>query len=214
MPCGAQRREICFSLCDLGLHPGGEILTNSLRYTYNPIGTKDRAVQQVQAMVFPNVQGLMAEQILEHAGLYLRMNAIRGVIFAFVCVAFAHAQTAPVVAGGAGAWPSGVFRVNAPGAKGFRPDLAAVLPPKVVKRVEPEYPKQAENDHIEGMVEVVIVVDDKGIPQRPRIIRPKGHGFDEAAVEAVREWRFDPATRDGKPVAVVMQIDVDFHRVR
>jgi len=39
---------------------------------------------------------------------------------------------------------------------------------------------------------------------------PTGLGLDEKAVEAVRSWRFDPATKDGKPVAVQIDVEVAF----
>jgi TonB family protein len=44
-----------------------------------------------------------------------------------------------------------------------------------------------------------------------QIARPLGMGLDEKAIEAVKQWRFDPAKKDGVPVAVRIQIDVDFH---
>ena len=43
------------------------------------------------------------------------------------------------------------------------------------------------------------------------VVRSLGMGLDEKAMEAVRTWRFDPAKKDGRPVAVQMQIIVNFH---
>jgi TonB family protein len=44
-----------------------------------------------------------------------------------------------------------------------------------------------------------------------QVTRPLGMGLDEKAIEAVKEWRFQPAKKDGVPVAVRILVDVDFH---
>jgi TonB family protein len=47
------------------------------------------------------------------------------------------------------------------------------------------------------------IIDDKGQVRGLRVREGLGYGLDEQALEAVKQWRFRPATRDGKPVAIV-----------
>jgi TonB family protein len=58
----------------------------------------------------------------------------------------------------------------------------------------------------------VIVKADGSVAASPRVLvaRPAGRGFEEAAVEAVRQWRYTPATRRGQPVESELTIRVDF----
>jgi len=53
-------------------------------------------------------------------------------------------------------------------------------------------------------------VDEKGNPSHIKVIKSLGHGLDESAVDAVRKYKFKPATRDGVPVKVDLYIDVNF----
>ena len=55
-----------------------------------------------------------------------------------------------------------------------------------------------------------MVVDAEGVPQRIVIARPLGYGLDARAVEAVAKWRFTPAMREGRPVAVSLVVNYDF----
>jgi TonB family protein len=56
-----------------------------------------------------------------------------------------------------------------------------------------------------------LVVGEDGKPRDIKVTKPLGKGLDEKAVEAVRSWKFDPARKDGKPVAVQIAVEVDFH---
>ena len=55
-----------------------------------------------------------------------------------------------------------------------------------------------------------LVVAATGLPQDIRITRSLGMGLDEKAIEAVKRWRFEPAKKDGHPVAVLISVEVDF----
>jgi TonB family protein len=77
---------------------------------------------------------------------------------------------------------------------------------------EAEFSDEARKAKYQGTVEVTFVVDTKGNPQNPRVVRPLGMGLDEKAIEAVMKYRFKPAMRDGKtPVPVLVTVAVDFH---
>jgi TonB family protein len=82
--------------------------------------------------------------------------------------------------------------------------------PIVIYQTEPEYSQQAKDAKFSGDVEVYLVVDTNGRPSHVRVVRSVGMGLDEKAVQAVRQYRFKPATLDGKPVPVDLYIDVNF----
>jgi protein TonB len=86
-----------------------------------------------------------------------------------------------------------------------------VTAPTLVSRVSPEFTEEARQANFEGNVAIQLVVDQQGNPQNIRVVRRAGMGLDEKAMEAVRQYRFHPATFQGHPVAVQIVIDVDFH---
>jgi protein TonB len=62
----------------------------------------------------------------------------------------------------------------------------------------------------EGPCVLWLIVGTDGHPLDVRVMRSLGHGLDEKAVETVKEWRFEPANKDGKPVAVEINVKVYF----
>jgi protein TonB len=93
---------------------------------------------------------------------------------------------------------------------GFMHVGGGVRPPTVLFQADPEFSEEARKAKFSGNVEVYLIVDEKGNPTRIRIARGVGMGLDEKAIEAVRQYKFKPATKDGKPVAVDLYIDVNF----
>jgi protein TonB len=85
-----------------------------------------------------------------------------------------------------------------------------VRPPSVVYSVDPEFSEEARKAKFSGNVLVDLIVDENGQPSHVRVARGVGMGLDEKAVEAVRQYKFKPATKDGKPVKVELSIDVNF----
>lgn len=81
---------------------------------------------------------------------------------------------------------------------------------KLVQSVVAAYPAGARSDDVEGDVGVEIVVDREGRVVEARLSRPAGHGFDDAALAAIRRYRFTPAQRDGHTVRVRMPWSVQF----
>jgi protein TonB len=86
----------------------------------------------------------------------------------------------------------------------------SVRPPVVVYRVDPNYTADARSEKISGDVQIYLWVDKNGNPSHVRVVRGIGHGLDEKAVEAVRQFKFKPATKDGEPVTVDIYLDVTF----
>lgn len=74
----------------------------------------------------------------------------------------------------------------------------------------PAYPESARDEGIEADVPLEIVVSPRGTVETARVLRPAGHGLDAAALDAVRSYRFTPATKDGHAVRVRMQWLVQF----
>jgi protein TonB len=74
----------------------------------------------------------------------------------------------------------------------------------------PAYPRDAQEDRLEGDVPLEILVDTTGRVLEVKALRTAGHGFDESALSAVRKWTFKPQKRDGHPVAVRLQWTVQF----
>jgi len=84
-------------------------------------------------------------------------------------------------------------------------------PPVVINTVPPQFSEEARKAHFNGVVDVSTVVDKEGLPTEVRVVKSAGMGLDEKAVEAVSQYRFQPATLHGKPVAARITIEVIFH---
>jgi TonB family protein len=86
-----------------------------------------------------------------------------------------------------------------------------VTPPALTYSVDAKFSKKAKDAKYQGVSVVSCIVDTHGMPQHVRTVRKLGMGLDEKALEAVRQYRFKPGTLNGKPVAVVITIEVNFH---
>lgn len=93
------------------------------------------------------------------------------------------------------------------------PPAAPVLtPPKVLKDDGAAYPEQALKDGVTETVTVVVIVeiDPAGAVKKATVETAAGHGFDEAAVEAAKKLVFEPATRNGQPIASKIKHTYEF----
>lgn len=83
--------------------------------------------------------------------------------------------------------------------------------PQLIQKVEPSWTDEARQSAVSGLVLVSLTVDAEGNPRDLSVTRGLGHGLDEKALEAVRQWRFHPGLKDGAPVAVGgLTVAVDF----
>jgi TonB family protein len=87
---------------------------------------------------------------------------------------------------------------------------ADVSPPKVLHRVEARYTREARANGIQGTVLIEVAVDETGTPQDVAVLSPIGFGLDGRAMDAVRQWRFRPAYKEGRPVRSVTTVEVKF----
>jgi periplasmic protein TonB len=86
-----------------------------------------------------------------------------------------------------------------------------VSAPVVLHSVEAEFSDEARRAKYQGVCLISLIVDAQGNPQNIRVARALGMGLDEKAIEAIRQYKFKPAMKDGKtPVPVMITIEVDF----
>jgi periplasmic protein TonB len=102
--------------------------------------------------------------------------------------------------GEGGGFGGGVFRVG-----------GGVTPPTVVQRVEPQYSEEARKARYQGTVVLEAIVRRDGTCDIIRVVRSLGFGLDENAMQALRQWRFRPGLRNGVPVDVSLNIEVNFN---
>ena len=104
----------------------------------------------------------------------------------------------------------GKLAIHAP----FMPGMDGVVPARRLEgfMVQPEYPEQARQDMIEGMVVMEVILGADGSVSSMTILRevPEEYGLAEAAMDAVGQWRYEPAARDGVPVDSWLTIAVQF----
>lgn len=106
--------------------------------------------------------------------------------------------------------------LTAPATGEFYPisSVPGTTPPAVLNAPDPDYDEVAKTMHVMGVSLLSAVVGTDGTVHDVQIKRPVGMGLDERAVETIRGWLFRPATRDGKPVAAQVLIEVNFQLVR
>ncbi len=84
--------------------------------------------------------------------------------------------------------------------------------PRIVKQVAPEFPKNLAEMSVAGVLVVEAVIGFDGVPRLPLVLQMTGGGpaMEYVALEALRQWRFEPAKVDGKPVGVYYSLTVNF----
>jgi alkaline phosphatase D len=85
-----------------------------------------------------------------------------------------------------------------------------VTPPVLLHQVEAEYSKEARKAKLSGVVLVGLILEKDGTPSHVHVVKGIGHGLDENAVEAIKQYKFKPSTLNGEPVRVEMNVQVDF----
>ena len=87
---------------------------------------------------------------------------------------------------------------------------ADVSAPKLIYAPDPEYTEKARKSKYQGVCVISTIVDAQGKPTRVQVVRHLGMGLDKKAVEAVKQYTFTPAMRFGQPVAVEVNIEVNY----
>jgi periplasmic protein TonB len=104
-----------------------------------------------------------------------------------------------VGAGSGGGIGGGVYKVG-----------GGISAPTPVSTPDPEYTEEARNAKTQGTCVLWLIVDDQGNPRDIRVVRGLGHGLDAKAIAAVKEWKFQPAMKDGHAVNVQISVEVGF----
>jgi TonB family protein len=87
-----------------------------------------------------------------------------------------------------------------------------ITPPRVVKQVNPHYSTDRGVRPV-GSVIIALVVTSQGLPKNPRVVKGLDKELDQSAVQAVEEWRFTPAQKNGKAIAVRVSVQIQFHEM-
>lgn len=91
--------------------------------------------------------------------------------------------------------------------------LPQIHGPRILSSPAPEYPQTlvAKRAGIRDSVAVVLAINDKGGVDDVKVARSSSDArFEQNAIDAARVWKFTPATKDGKPVAVQMKVELTF----
>ena len=105
-----------------------------------------------------------------------------------------------VGAGSGGGIGGGVFKVG-----------GGISAPQAVSTPDPEYTEEARLAKTQGTCILWLIVDDKGHPRNIKVVRGLGNGLDAKAIQAVQQWTFQPAMKDGRAVNVQISVEVGFH---
>lgn len=115
-------------------------------------------------------------------------------------------EVAGGVVGGIGGFDT---EVSAPPAEPVRVG-GSVKAPKLLVRVPPDYPAMAASAQMEGRVILEATVDEKGNVDDVRVLRSQAI-FDEAAMEALKQWRYEPLVFNGRPTPFVLTVTLSFN---
>ena len=75
---------------------------------------------------------------------------------------------------------------------------------------DPEYTETARKKKIQGTVVVAVALNAQGTIDDIKVVRSLEPSLDQSSVNAVRQWKFAPATKDGQPVAVQFEIETTY----
>lgn len=85
-----------------------------------------------------------------------------------------------------------------------------VKAPVLTEKVEPSYTDEARKAQISGIVIVEAIIGRDGLVKNVSVLKPLPFGLDQAAVDAVKQWKFKPGTLAGKPVDVIFNLTINF----
>jgi TonB family protein len=93
---------------------------------------------------------------------------------------------------------------------GSAPEGAVIPTPKAIRTVIPAYPEELRKEGVRGIVELETALDEKGNPMGIKITKSLHPYLDFAAVQALRQWRYEACVQNGKPVPVIITQTVNF----
>lgn len=100
------------------------------------------------------------------------------------------------------------LRLNSDGGRPVSSDLSGPAP---VRKVDPKYPPTLINEHVEGEVVLYAVIRQDGSVDSIQLVRGIDEQLDKNAMNALSQWKFRPATRQGEPVELEAIVHIPFH---
>jgi TonB family protein len=85
------------------------------------------------------------------------------------------------------------------------------IPPRLVHHVDPIVPPNSRAHRFRKVIRIQLTIQTDGVPRDLKVTEGATDDLNESALEAVRQWRFQPATRDDKPVEVTVVVEVSFN---
>lgn len=85
-------------------------------------------------------------------------------------------------------------------------------PPTVIERSAPDFPSVMAKAHIDGKAIIALLVSTSGQPEQVQVEQATHPLFANAALNAVKRWRFKPALKNGQPVASTFTLPIEFRR--
>jgi TonB family protein len=86
-----------------------------------------------------------------------------------------------------------------------------VKSPKLVHYVEPAFSPKSKEAYVEGTVKLSTIVTKAGDTTSPQVLSGLNAEEDRTAIEALKQWKFEPGTRNGRPVNVRVTVEINFH---
>jgi TonB family protein len=87
---------------------------------------------------------------------------------------------------------------------------SGIVPARPVSINDPDYTDSARRKKINGQVILAVALNAQGAIDQVRVVRSLDPGLDQASIDAVKQWKFEPATKDGKAVPVQFEVDTQF----
>ncbi len=120
---------------------------------------------------------------------------------------------------GDGGFGGGDFTINLEGVTGSGGDVDAIFSlsdldqkPRVVYQPAPIYPPELARKGMQGTVRVLFIVDKDGKPRDLKVMKSTHPAFNNPALKAVKQWKFEPGKRKGKPVQFKMLVPITFQK--
>jgi TonB family protein len=140
-------------------------------------------------------------------------NLIAFATFAIFLSSFAVAQsTAPAADSSSVSPTTPAANVDDAAFNSYLRVTKGMKPPKATKSPDPDYPKVPADVEPNGIVVMLIGINEKGRVDLVHVLRASNEAFQESAVSTVKTWKFSPAKKDGKPVPVQVTVEMKFEK--
>lgn len=102
--------------------------------------------------------------------------------------------------------------IQSAGEQVHRSSEPGFVAPSVLYQPEPEFSEASRKNAEQGSVNIALVVGSNGLPRDLKLICSSIPASNQNAIDALRQWKFKPATKDGRPIAAAIVVEVSFNR--